>query len=232
MLHVRNHATTPPGGWWYKTDTGITLPPPGQGIPGTYAYRDLEDQVVAWYKANGRVPPPDLAQRIEDQMCAHLPPEMCADASGRTMRITPWSGLRQTVTQIVEGTNTLMSWLASGFDFVPQAEADRRAAICAMCPYNGRATGCLGCVGDAMERVRVALRALVGARKSAMDGRLAACYICGCELRVKIWVPLPLLAKHMSGEQAKAFPAADASGMPPGFPGCWLRGDPANTPTP
>lgn len=228
MLHVRNHTTTPPGGWYFKTDTGIQLPPPGQGIPGTYAYSDLEAMVVAWYKANGRPVPPDISAQIEHQMCARLPPEFCADSAGRPMALHPWSGLRQTISQIADGTTTLLSWLASGFEFVPQAEAERRAAICAVCPYNGPAVGCLGCSGSAMQGVRVALRQLVGARKTAMDGRLQACYICGCELRVKVWPPLPLLQKRMSPEQARSFPAADAPGMPPGFAGCWMRASPVH----
>lgn len=226
MLHVRNHTTTPPGGWWFKTDTGIQLPPPGQGIPGTYAYADLEAMVVAWYKANGRHVPPDISAQIEHQMCARLPPEFCADSSGRLLALHPWSGLRQTISQIVEGTTALLSWLASGFEFVPQAEADARAAVCASCPFNGPAVGCTGCVGSAMQTLRVSLRQLVGARKTAVDGRLNSCYICGCELRVKVWVPRAILASHMSGDQAKAFPAGDAPGMPPGFAGCWLRSAP------
>lgn len=90
-----------------------------------------------------------------------------------------------TAIQIRRFLGSVALWALKGFKTVDQAEADRRAAICARCPSNKRVAGCLSCGG-----IRKMVDRLKGDRSTPFDNDLHACEECGCELKVKVWLPL------------------------------------------
>lgn len=224
MKRIRNFTTTPPGMWWYKLETGIRIPPTNFGNPGYYSFNDLEDAVVKHYKANGGAPPSNLRDRILDQMCSHVPPEMCEE-NGRPLALGMFGSLRQTLSLIADGTALMLDWLSRGFEFVPQGEADERSRVCAGCPYNGPVVGCTSCAGSAIKVIRDRMGKLVGSRKTVMDEKLAACYICGCELKLKVWAPLDMLREHAGEVGLRQFPG---KGAWEDFPGCWMLKNPSS----
>lgn len=69
--------------------------------------------------------------------------------------------------------------MKAGFRFVPEEEAERRAAICAACPLNVQVQGCMGCSG-----VSALVKMIRRDRRTGVDGNA-----CGCELKVKVLVP-------------------------------------------
>lgn len=219
MLTI-NYTTTPPGMWRYRVpETGQMVPDPKVlGGNGYFAYNDLESAVLAHYKSNGLIAPVDLRQRIVDYICNLCPPGYCRDSENRFIQIGV--DILQSFSQIKQGTETIVDWFfREGGAKVDQATADSRAAICVTCPMNGPPQGCPSCGGN-VGALRQLVDRLVGQSKTSMDNRLQACYVCGCELKAKIWFPLPLLKRHMTTDQLNAFPGP---GKFSGFGGCWLK---------
>lgn len=95
---------------------------------------------------------------------------------------------------ILRFLSTAKDWILSR-NCVPQAEADRRAEICAMCPLNTEAiTGCSGCTNYAAE-----LFAAIGDKRTPAHAVLKSCEVCGCENKVQVWAPLEVLSAHSGG---------------------------------
>lgn len=212
-----NLSTTPPGMFKYKVpETGVWIPT-GIGAEGFFGFNDLLDAVKAHYKANGALAPGDLPQRMIDQMCQRLPPGYCRNDDRRVLSIA--GDLIQSLMMIKQGTETILDWqLRHGGEVVAQAVADQRASVCAQCPLNGPPVGCPTC-GGALPLLRQMVDKFTGQRKTGLDEKLHACYVCGCELRVKVWLPLPLLLRHLSPSHLARFPKPQTW---LGFPGCWL----------
>ena len=97
-------------------------------------------------------------------------------------------------------------WLGTRADFVSKEEAERRAAICAACPLNVEATGCLGC-----SSIASMVTSIVGKRETSKDAQLENCYACGCSNKAQVHFPLDVLAKGISPDMD--FPE-----------GCWKAG--------
>lgn len=105
------------------------------------------------------------------------------------------------VLALVSGAKTLARWLGEGCEPVPQTLADARAGVCGQCPLNVK--------GDWFDRVTGEIADLVRAEvtaKSAMNLRvpnedsIGTCDACGCNLRLKVWVPIDTILPGMSDE--------------------------------
>jgi len=96
--------------------------------------------------------------------------------------------------------NTTMRFLMSGGKTVETEEAIRRSNICMECPFNnGKIRGkCPNCFA------RKAVSFVFGTRKPTDKPKipfddnphtpfLYGCEQCGCDLRVKVWLPLEIL---------------------------------------
>lgn len=99
---------------------------------------------------------------------------------------------------------------------VAKEEAERRAAICVQCPLNERVT----LKSRFLDAVAKPLSELLGAMKSidlttSHDKELGVCSACNCPMRVKTWVELSLIRKHLKPDQEAALD-----------PRCWIL--PAN----
>lgn len=112
------------------------------------------------------------------------------------------------IMQDAKGAASLMSWLGSGGEPVQRDQAKFRGNTCLKCPLNGALRRSFE------SKVALAIREQEQVRKGLdlsfpFDPSLKFCQACGCQLRLKIWVPL----KHMQSENdSKTFPTH-----------CWMR---------
>jgi hypothetical protein len=210
--HLPNTTTAPPGGWRYRA------PETGQLFRGA-SLSDLISQLNAHYRANGYdTPLAGFKPLIEDYICAETP-ETCDDSYVRPATQTESVGvagqLAHTFHTVLQGTATLVSWLAGGGERVTQQVAEVRAATCASCPENVEPQGCTGCNIGALRAVadRVA-----GKRTTPHDGALKSCRICACHLRAKVWLPLKILTQHMPAKQQARLPEH-----------CWIKQEAAKS---
>jgi hypothetical protein len=178
----------PPGGVWKfnnpPTITGST-------------YDELVNKVIAFRRSNGATDEQlaTIEFEIEDQICAHWP-KGCQRGTLSSMTILEAQR---------EFKKALQSIAADGF--VSQEEAERRAHICLSChnhvknanytaPSQG---GCKGCskasqVLDAtlwklgLKAVEMVSPLLLMGKSTTLDGQLGQCGLCGCLLKLKVWI--------------------------------------------
>lgn len=145
--------------------------------------------------------PPITAGQAEDQLCQTLPPGWCehddGERSGRS-----WVNTRLSWHQIVEGAKAYLAFIASGFDSVPQPEANRRAAICSSCFLNVQVQGCGSCL-----KLASLVTGTVAGKTTPHDDYLAnkACAACGCPSRSIVHFPMNLLDQADTSEKQGAY---------------------------
>ncbi len=202
MTHagLPNHVTAPPGGW------RCTVPETGQTFSGASEYQ-LITQLRSHYKANGYPEPADYKAMIEADVCAKQP-DYC---TGNNPTYVPVEGF--TFHTVLQGTRTIGQWLwRSGLkgarQYVPQEQAEARAAVCVGCPFNDDPQGCTSCNAKSMQE---ALRIVIGNRNTLLDGQLKSCRVCQCGLKSKVHLPHDVLWDNMPESQRARLPAH-----------CWL----------
>lgn len=111
-------------------------------------------------------------------------------------------GLMGRVLSIANGARTLGRWLGEGHHPVSPEDANARATVCEACPLNQP--------GDWFDRVTGAVADFVREEitaKSAMnlrvnnEDKLGTCQACGCNLRLKVWVPLSTITGRTPPEE-------------------------------
>lgn len=199
MLILKDRATTPPGNWSYRDVDGTELT--ANTLPDLVA-RTLEHRI------DKGLPTADLWAIVEDGVCRQKGVR-CKPANPPSPE-----GVRQVEAgDLLRFLQTMKGWVQEG-QMVDQAEAERRAEICAGCTKNVPYTGCLGCSG-----IFAILFQLIGDRKTRMDENLQSCAVCGCENKVSVYVPLEILQKA-SGDLE--YPAETNPAIP-NSPACWRR---------
>lgn len=196
--HLPNMTNTPPGGWRYR------VPETGQEFNGP-SLDALIQQLLAHYRANGYVEPPDLPLKVESYVCNRVP-EYCT--GNEPIKTSFTAGLAHTFHVVFQGTRTLASWAGQRFEKVPIAQAEKRAAACATCAYNQEPEGCTACNIGAL---RDLTSKIAGNQSTPYDAQLKACKICSCQLVAKTRLPHRVLWPNMSEEQKQQLPAH-----------CWL----------
>lgn len=107
-------------------------------------------------------------------------------------------------------SDAMAKWIKSGFKLVSQSEADQRASICAGCHNNKPSQelkGCTGCKAGILYPFR---KAIIGKSATKSDGKLTTCQLCGCDLKIKVWMPIEALGYE--GNDHNAFPEF-----------CWIK---------
>jgi hypothetical protein len=176
LLHLKSLNITPPGEFRFRDpDSGFEMK------EGTFY--ELT-RTVAIHRRNNNFRPLAEAE-IEDAVCQSLSPgaqaEYCAEGA-RIPTFVPW-------TDVLNFLKTAGAWLAGGLSTVEPIEAERRAGICAGCPYNrGLSGGCAAC-SNAVN----SLRSEVLHKSTSLDGKLEACAICHCDNKMTVHVPLQTL---------------------------------------
>lgn len=145
--------------------------------------------------ANNLPIPVEWKLEIESEVCSKMPPGICR----HLMRSPEQDVVLQQphrplqVAEMLSGVKVLGSWMWTGFKKVDIEEANRRATICAACPLNQPSGGCSACAANAM---REAVTQILGRDRTVAHDSLNVCHICGCSLKVAVWVPMELLLKH------------------------------------
>jgi len=191
-LSLIKQSVCPPNGFRY------VFPGDGYAVVA-FTYNDWVENARAHLRVNGLEVPADLAAVMEDQLCQTLEPGWCMYDDPMRPRVNTdlnWDDVKV-------GLVTFGKWLAVGCATVEQAEAERRASICARCYMNVAIGGCSACQKVVSE--------VVGKRKTKLDGVLRACAVCRCVLRAKVWFPQNALASQNEKGQSL-------------YPGhCWLK---------
>lgn len=221
-MPLKNHSTHPPGGFsYYQPATGWRL---ASGLPFTNATQAIQKH----HAANpGKGLPTDYegcAKLLDEFTCARLgnDDEYCDSGEKKTsfaMEL-PASGPKARGARLVRGllekleaAPVLADWLGDGMEPVEQELADARSSICRRCPLNLE--------GNWLDRITGGIADLIRDQMSAknslalhVDGEdaLHTCDACGCDLKLKVWVPL----KHIK-----------AAGEADYHPLCWIRSETA-----
>lgn len=118
---------------------------------------------------------------MQNQLCRTLPPGWCLYDDPNRMR--PSTTIY--FSDVTAGLKTFARWITSGMNYVPQAEADRRASVCAKCYLNVDVQGCSGCAK--------AVKEVIGDKKTKFDNALRSCAVCKCFLKAKVHFPMETL---------------------------------------
>lgn len=107
----------------------------------------------------------------------------------------------------------LNNWLLKGGKLVDQATANARAEICAQC-HNNRSSkevrkSCCGGGAAANTAVAVARKLIIHNKTTTSDKKLLTCAICGCDNKIKVWIPNDAI---YTKDDANAFPTF-----------CWVK---------
>ncbi len=112
----------------------------------------------------------------------------------------------KTVSQFV---SFIFEWRKAGGQLVDQNTANTRAAICVGCHNNKptneiRKKACCGGGAAQNAAVVVARATVIRGKSTPYDKNLLACNLCGCDLKIKVWIPSDVLLKT---EDANAYPS-------------------------
>lgn len=191
-------SSPPYGGLWEinRPDIGIV----GSG----YIFDVLVDNCRKWRLANG-LPVGIGFEREVEAACCQAKPDHCRPCDPK---LHPRS---ITFNDLMTGTTSMFSFIVKGRPLVTAAEAERRANICATCPFNVPfKTPCSGICAS----LKAMVASIVGAASTSRDADLQSCYICGCFLKSAVWLPLDMQIKPLSAQQKTALETV---------PHCWKK---------
>lgn len=169
----------PPNGWIVQWE--------GQTVEGG-DWWDLVNNCQKLTVSLGRVPPPNLPDKVERALCERV-----------GLSCVPCNPVKQTLGfgSVVRWVRAMYHFAVMGkFELVSQEEAESRAEICARCPQQISTSGCWGCKG-----IAGMLPAIAGARRTSFDANLKACGVCGCYNAVAVHLP-----KNVQGGEDLEFP--------------------------
>lgn len=114
------------------------------------------------------------------------------------------SALFERVKSIPRGVEVIKDWLSEDGIPVSQELAQERASVCLKCPNNVRGSALTAVVAEAVRR-HVEVKNHLGLRVTG-EKNLGECSVCLCQLRLKIWVPMPIIRRHMIAGEWEKFP--------------------------
>ena len=146
-----------------------------------WTYVDWVEAAKAHLRINNKPVPETLEADMQHQYCLTLDPGYCLyddDNRPRPNMSLEWN-------DVSSGLQTFARWIAQGCQYVPQAEAERRALICSRCYLNTNVSGCAAC--------QKAVTEVIGEKHTKVDNALRACAVCKCLLRAKVHFPIETL---------------------------------------
>jgi hypothetical protein len=191
MLKLKINNVIPTGGWVYThPSTGFVVTAP--------TWNDLILRIRKYRIANGISLGTNFEETIGSEIC-----QQQGWSEPNCMQEEPTSlKLRSIRMQDVVGfLKVLKHWLLNNPVFVEPEEAERRAGICATCPYNVDVSGCMGCTNIAGLIFNV-----TGDRTTSHDLKLRNCQMCGCVNKAQVWVPQETLAQGLTLEIKESLP--------------------------
>ena len=228
-----SHDRHPPGGWKFRQPEMDWELSPG------HSFKDAVSAIIAKRSANPRfnltTDRGAVANELDAYTCALLKhnPAFCVSGDPPSFR-QPLPAKRQPAvgkggaaggkTSFLQNANVgIKVWVDFFGDGRPVEKevAEKRAATCLsgddgkMCPYHED--------GNLLQRLTAAAGKELLAIKNALhdldmhssrDRELKNCTKCDCPMVAKIWVPLPIIKKHMSGDTVESL-----------TPFCWIRNE-------
>jgi hypothetical protein len=187
-----NDHKTPAGGWRYRVPETGFLVKCGSFLQLHLFTRDH-------YIANSRPVPANIEELLIEFMCKNGAECEFENVPVNAMR----KGRSLEISDVIRFTGSLIHMYATGGK-VDQAEAERRAAICAGCPHNVPTSGCLGCNSAALKRT---VQALAQHGQTSVDSQLQSCEFCGCLTRSLVWFPIETLSRFTNAAENNELPA-------------------------
>lgn len=176
----------------------FTLNLPDKGIVGYgLNFQRLVRSVTEYRHANAIPCGLGLNDEIERAVCEQYPLE-CHEADPAI----PKRQTRMSYREMLHGTQVMLQHKLQGSPLVPLEEAERRAAICAVCPYNTEVQ--LPC-GGKCGALKALVAAWIGTRHTQYDSRLKSCGICKCYLEASVHVPLEIQCVGVDEDQRAQF---------------------------
>ena len=169
---IPNTSVVPPGGFHYtETHDGISIKIESDSVEATA-------EALLRYRVNNGIPPGDPQKDVFDYICKNWP-HFCHNTDPYNKTV----GREQSPDENLSRRMTVWMtklWNSGPDNSVTQAEAERRAAICAVCPQNQdyRPGGCGGCI-DGIERLGFTWRRN---RTTTLDAKLSGCKATGAHL--------------------------------------------------
>jgi hypothetical protein len=208
MVKLKDKSQIPYGGG-YKLD----LPDLGMVAYGT-EFMMLMTNIKKYRLANAFPIGLGLEDEVEQEVCKKYPTE----CSHCIPEMVP-TAVKLTWSDVVQGTMIVARHRLGGLSLVDQGEANRRAAICAKCPWKAKVElPCSYFCGELAELVRV----MIGAREitSSNETHKQGCAVCRCYIDAMAWVDLktqqsvlPESKREMFREVAKTYPCWKAEGI-------------------
>lgn len=193
---------TPPGGFRYKqVETGVVI--------YSIQYSDWLAKIKLHRLANNLPMGLNWQRECVDQLCRTLPPGHCFWCGDRSPYGGSKANYRITKERFERGTATLVDAIVFDETRVDQKEAERRGDICRQCIYNQPVPYCHVCGG---QKILNWISRIVEKRKTTHDAGLHACWICGCALKAKVWLPLETIRRHEQKDLQETYPDH-----------CWLK---------
>lgn len=207
LLTLKQLDITPPGYWRFPRhwpEARDDLPPEQRYITGG-DFADLVHKVTEFRIINQR-PLGKPEEEIPDWICRNTEAACKPAAPAKLM-----PGVKASGWMVARFLKAMASWMING-GHVDDAEANRRAEICANCQWNteigdGACSGCFGLTARVMQ--------VIGGRKTRFDDSLRFCGICGCSNAVSAYVPIDILSR---AHNLNDFPVDCGNGIK-----CWKK---------
>lgn len=197
MRTFHNLNEVPPGGFKYF------CPHNGKWSQQFNSVREMMAHLRKFYADNGWKDAPEEEQ-VLDQLCRLLELNGSGECcTGATANPTVKEGrIAVTFNAIAQGTKVYADWIKST-QKVSLVEAERRAAICAVCPWNVKSNECSSCRGLSRfaQMVGDVAKFLGGLPNTSQDAKLHTCAPCLCAVKVKVHCPKDIILDNITEEQ-------------------------------
>lgn len=106
--------------------------------------------------------------------------------------------LWDTVRKYANGASTLADWIGDGGHVVDAQIAQYRASVCLRCPKHTTSWQFTESVAGAIKQ-QLGLKKKLNLRVSG-EKSLHTCSVCGCAMRLKVWLPLQTIKPEPAEE--------------------------------
>lgn len=184
-----------PNGLWkyHQAETNKTF--------SHYSYTAFRDQIREHRLANGIPVPPEWELILHDEMCKQ---NQWGWPTCRRYVQPHARGILKAIRahDAINFLKVLGHWVKTGYDTVPEEEANRRAEICSTCPLNMQVDFSCGACHSTVVKL---MNKLVGSRETKYHDKLKGCAVCGCVNAVQVWFPLNILRKGLDEDMQEKF---------------------------
>jgi hypothetical protein len=191
MLKISNTKKSPPGNY------RMTVPQTGVHL-SHYDWDSFVKLYTDHLRANNIHLGVGWEDEMQNELCRQNPQwnGVCEESNPSKERVISNGDIRNFLTSVAR----IIENEVRGKDaFVPQEEAERRAAICAGCPNNEPTVNwCSTCPGNviwAIGKFREAFKKPAPNMTSSLDDKLFSCKICGCANAVQIHISTECLTR-------------------------------------